>query len=133
MAFAYLCCKEMSETFAVHTAAASFAVYWKSVSNISLALCREFCSTIRLQLLAIVHSQDCIPVFCLFFIFNALIYTTKFLEALLYRPITSILISPCSADIGNCFGSVVPKFEIMQHKQTKAMFFLCSSLRTYML
>ena len=62
----------------------------------------------RVCSLAIVHSQDCI--------FKVLIYTTKFLEAPLYCPITCIPISPYSVDIGNSFEGIVPKFELMQHK-----------------
>ena len=80
-----------------------------------LAFCRRFCSTIRLQLLAIVYCQDCIPASA-FLIFKALIYTTEFLEAPSYCPIACIPISPCSVDIGNSLDGIVTEFELMQHK-----------------
>ena len=81
----------------------------------SLAFCRGFCSTICLQLLAVVHCQDCIPASA-FFIFKAMIYTTEFLEAPSYCPITCIPISPCSVNIGNSLEGIVTEFELMQHK-----------------
>ena len=87
----------------------------------SLAFCRGFCSTICLQLLAIVYCQDCIPASALF-IFKALIYTTEFLEAPLYCPITCKPISPCSVDIGNSLEGIVTEFELMQHKRKSCFF-----------
>ena len=47
---------------------------------------------------------------------KALIYTTEFLEAPLYCPITCIPISLCSFDIGNSLEGIVTEFELIQHK-----------------
>ena len=79
-----------------------------------LTFCQGFCSTICLQLFAIVHCQDCIPASA-FFIFKALVCNTEFLEVPLYCPITYIPISPCSVDIGNSLEGIVTEFELMQH------------------
>ncbi|KAF2366408.1 hypothetical protein FHG87_002832 [Trinorchestia longiramus] len=49
-------------------------------------------------------------------IFKALITTPEFPEPPSYCPIPCGLFSPCSVDIGRSFGSVVPKFELEQHK-----------------
>ncbi|KAF2349526.1 hypothetical protein FHG87_019717 [Trinorchestia longiramus] len=66
----------------------------------------------RMQLLVLETTQTSST----FFIFKALITTPEFPELLSYCPIPCGLFSLCSVDIGRSFGSVVPKFELVQHK-----------------
>ncbi|KAF2351518.1 hypothetical protein FHG87_017726 [Trinorchestia longiramus] len=66
----------------------------------------------RMQLLVL----ETIQTSSTLFIFKNLITTREFSEPPSYCPIPCGLFSPYSVDIGRSFGSVVPKFELVQHK-----------------
>ena len=104
-----------TETLAVSTATALQQLHLQGIGNVSQAFLWHFVVNFAQQLLAIVHCQDCIPASA-YLIFKALIYTTEFLEAPSYFPITCIPISPCSVDIGNSLKDIVTEFEPVQPK-----------------
>ncbi|KAF2355040.1 hypothetical protein FHG87_014203 [Trinorchestia longiramus] len=66
----------------------------------------------RMQLLVL----ETIQTSSTLFIFKILITTPEFSEPPSYCPVPCGLFTSCSVDIGRSFGSVVPKFELVQHK-----------------
>ncbi|KAF2350489.1 hypothetical protein FHG87_018757 [Trinorchestia longiramus] len=66
----------------------------------------------RMQLLVLETTQTSSTLF----IFKARITTSEFPEPPSYCLIPCGLFSACSVDIGRSFESVVPKFELVQHK-----------------